>query len=85
MSAILRKAEFNDVTLEGLQAPMVFGPGPDEAFDFVSKLTGWMREGLDERGRDAALEALRETILDHAGDDGVAYQSATWIIRANKR
>ena len=61
---------------------MRFGPDADDAFDFVSELTGWMRDGLDDEDRDAALAALRTTIADHTGDDGVTYQSATWIIQA---
>ena len=63
---------------------MSFGPDPDDAFDFVSELTGWMRDGLDQAGQDAALAALRATIAEHTGDHGVTYQSATWIITARK-
>jgi hypothetical protein len=43
-----------------------------------------MLEGLDEPSRDAALAALRATIAAHTGDDGVTYESATWIITARK-
>ena len=82
--AILGAAGFTDVSFESLHEPMSFGPDPDDAFDFVSELTGWMRNGLDEADRDAALAALRTTIAEHTGDDGVTYQSATWIIQARK-
>jgi SAM-dependent methyltransferase len=81
---ILGAAGFADVSFESLHEPMSFGPDPDDAFDFVSGLTGWMREGLDEAGRDAALAALRTTIAAHTDDRGVTYQSATWIIQAHK-
>ncbi len=84
VSSILGAAGFADVSFQALHEPMRFGPDPDDAFDFVSELTGWMREGLDESGRDAALSALRTTIAEHTGDDGVTYQSATWIIQARK-
>jgi SAM-dependent methyltransferase len=80
--AILGDAGFTDISFQALHEPMSFGPDPDDAFDFVSGLTGWMREGLDEAGRDAALAALRTTIAEHTGDHGVAYESATWIIQA---
>jgi len=63
---------------------MNFGPDPYDAFDFVSGLTGWMLEGLDEAGRDAALAALRTTITAHTDNHEVTYQSATWIIQAHK-
>ena len=46
--AILDAAGFTDITFESLHEPMSFGPDADDAFDFVSGLTGWMRDGLDE-------------------------------------
>ena len=79
--AVLGAAGFTDISLESLHEPMSFGPDADDAFDFVSELTGWIRDGLDDEDRDAALAALRTTIAEHAGDDGVTYQSATWIIQ----
>ena len=80
--AILRSAGFVDVTFEGLREPMGFGADPDDAFSFVSSLTGWMLDGLDDAGRDAALAALRTTITEHAGDQGVTYECATWVVSA---
>jgi SAM-dependent methyltransferase len=81
---ILASAGFTDVTFQELHEPMSFGPDPNDAFDFVSELTGWMRDGLDDAARGAALEALRATIAEHTGDDGVTFQSATWIIQAHR-
>lgn len=85
VNGILGRAGFTNVSLQSLHEPMSFGPDPDDAFDFVSRLTGWMREGLDDDGRASALAALRRTIAEHAGNHGVTYQSATWIIQADKR
>ena len=82
--AILDAAGFAGVSFQSLHEPMSFGPDPDDAFDFVSGLTGWMREGLDQADRDAALAALRTTIAAHTGEHGVTYESATWIIQAHK-
>lgn len=82
--AILGGAGFADISFQSLHEPMSFGPDADDAFDFVSGLTGWMREGLDEADRRAALAALRTTITEHTGNHGVTYQSATWIIQARK-
>ena len=81
---LLSAAGFADVTLQGRRDPRVFGPDHDDAFDFVSKHFGWMLDGLDDAGKVAALAALRATIAKHADDDGVTYQSATWIIQAHK-
>lgn len=80
--AILGAAGFTDVTFEDLREPMGFGSDPDDAFAFVSSLTGWMLDGLDDAGRDEALAALRASIAEHFGDDGVTYESATWVVSA---
>jgi len=82
--AILGAAGFADISFESLHEPMSFGPDPDDAFDFVSELTAWMLNGLDDAGQAAALAALRTTIGEHTGDEGVTFRSATWIIRALK-
>jgi SAM-dependent methyltransferase len=84
VTAILGAAGFADIKFQSLHEPMNFGTDADAALEFVSGLTGWMLNGLDQTDREAALAALRATIADHAGDRGVSYQSATWIIQARK-
>ncbi|HEY6430224.1 MAG TPA: methyltransferase domain-containing protein [Acidimicrobiales bacterium] len=84
VTAILRDAGFTNVSFESLQETIRFGPDPDDTFDFVSGLTGWMRDGLDDDGQEAALAALRRSIVEHADDQGVTYQSSTWIIQADR-
>jgi hypothetical protein len=81
---ILETAGFADVEFRSLHEPLSFGPDPDDAFDFVSAMFGWMLNGLDQADQDAALAALRATIAEHTGDHGVTYKSATWIIQARK-
>jgi SAM-dependent methyltransferase len=81
---ILGEAGFTNVSFQSVHEPISFGPGQDDAFDFVSGLTGWMREGLDDDARESALATLRKTIAEHTGDDGVRYRSATWIIQAQR-
>ena len=82
--AIVGAGGFADVELEDLHAPMRFGPDPDDAFTFVSEMTGWMLNGLDDAGRDAASKALRATIAEHTAADGVSYECAVWIITGRK-
>jgi SAM-dependent methyltransferase len=82
---VLAASGFADITFDGLAAPMYFGPDPDDAYTFVLGLTGWMLDGLDDRGRGRALDALRATTAAHCGASGVTYDSATWIITARKR
>jgi hypothetical protein len=81
---ILAAAGFVDVSFQSLRQPMSFGPDPDDAFEFVAELVSWMLDGLDDTDRVAALAALRTTIAEHTSDEGVTYQSATWIIQARK-
>lgn len=85
VKTILDTAGFADVSFQELHEPMNFGPTADDAFDFVSAQMGWMLEGLDDDGRDSAVDALRTTIAEHTGSRGVTYQSATWIIQARGR
>jgi SAM-dependent methyltransferase len=82
--SILGAAGFVDISLEDLRVPMSFGPDPDDAFDFIVGLAGWMLDGLGEADRDAGLASLRETIAAHTGALGVTYRCATWIVRARK-
>jgi SAM-dependent methyltransferase len=82
--SILNTAGFTGVQFEGLSAPMYFGADASDAHGFVLGLLGWMLDGLDEAGRERALEALRTTLAAHDGGDGVRFDSAAWIITARK-
>jgi SAM-dependent methyltransferase len=84
-SAILDAAGFTDVSFTGLHEPMRFGSTADDAFGFVSAQLGWMLDGLDDDGRNRALDALRTSIAAHTDERGVFYGSATWIIQAHTR
>ena len=63
---------------------MWFGRDAGDAHRLVSGLLGWMLEGLDQTGRDRALDALRATLAAHETTDGVLYESAAWLIRARR-
>jgi SAM-dependent methyltransferase len=75
-------AGFSHIGFHGLSEPMWFGANPDDAHRFVLGLMGWMLQDLDADGRDLALETLTETIRSHGTDDGVAFESAMWLITA---
>ena len=64
---------------------MWFGTDADDPHRFVLGQLGWMLEDLDDGGRVRALDGLRTTVSAHETDDGVAYESAAWIIRATRR
>jgi SAM-dependent methyltransferase len=82
--SLLTTAGFGEVTLDGFEADMWFGEDADDAARFVLGLLGWMLEGLDERGRAAAVEALHATTAAHDRGDGVWYRSAAWIVHATR-
>lgn len=81
---VLGSAGFGQPRFEGLREPMYFGSSADDAYEFVLGLSGWMLEGLDADGRARALGDLRASIAMHETVDGVTYDSATWIITAER-
>lgn len=82
--SVLAGAGFTDVQLEPSSAGMWFGASPEGAERFILDVLGWMLGGLDDEGRERAIEALRATISAHYGDDGVVFGSSTWTIRATR-
>jgi SAM-dependent methyltransferase len=82
---VLSLAGFSDIGFEGLSGPMWFGSDPDNAHRFVVGLMGWMLEGLGAKARAHALEHLMKTLVAHATDGGVTFESATWLITASRR
>ncbi len=83
--AVLDAAGYTDVGVDGHQAPMWFGADPDDAYELVLGLLGWMLDGLDDGARSDAQDALRATLAAHRTPDGVLYESAAWIVRARWR
>jgi hypothetical protein len=63
---------------------MVFGADPDDALGYVAGMQSGLLGDLDAAARDEALAALRADLVAHEGPDGVAYDSATWIVRARR-
>jgi SAM-dependent methyltransferase len=82
--AVLTSAGFSDIELTALTAGMWFGTDADAASRFVLGQLGWRLEGLDDAGRNGAVDALRATIAAHETDAGVVYESAAWIISATR-
>ncbi|HWS46038.1 MAG TPA: methyltransferase domain-containing protein [Acidimicrobiia bacterium] len=82
IESILGAAGFRDVAIHSRHAPMWFGTDVDDAASFMVGLMGWMLEGLDDTGREQAVDALRATLARHQATDGVAFGSAAWIAHA---
>lgn len=82
---LLNAAGFENIALDGFEAPMWFGADAADGHRFILGLMGWMLEGLDDAGRAQALENLEHTMAMHATDDGVLFDSAAWIVTATRR
>ena len=82
--SVLSKAGFSAVELAPHALPFVAGTDADEAFEFARTLgiTEGMTQGLDEATKAAALESLRQAMLDHATPGGVVFDSGIWIVTA---
>ena len=81
---LLTDAGFADIEFVGTEAGMWFGENADDATRFILGLQGWMLEGLDEAGRQRAIDNLRASTSGHETPDGVLFGSATWTITASR-
>jgi SAM-dependent methyltransferase len=81
---MLESAGFGDVDFEAFAAPMNFGATVDEAYDFLLGLFGWLLDDLSESAAEGAQRALRASLEQHLGSDGVTYDSAAWLLTARR-
>lgn len=82
--ALLTGAGLADVRIEGVREPMSFGPDAATAEGMVLGVVGSAIDELDEPARGAAREAVRATVREHLGPDGVTYRSTMWIVTARR-
>jgi SAM-dependent methyltransferase len=80
--ALLTAAGFGAPDLVGVHEPMYVGPDVATAERYVSAMFGSVLAELDDVARAEAGAALRATLEEHLGPDGVTYPSAMWIITA---
>jgi SAM-dependent methyltransferase len=81
--ALLAAAGFGEPNFFGVREPMYFGPDVATAERLVHAMCGMLTE-LDDAARAEATAALRSTLEEHLGPDGVTYPSAMWIITAGR-
>ena len=81
---LLTGAGFADPELRDLREPMHLGRSADDATRFVLGLNKRMLADLDGATRTRAVEALTQTMRDHAGPDEVTFGSAAWLITATR-
>lgn len=80
--SVLTAAGFGEPELVEVREPMRFGSDLAAAEAFVLGIASGMLDELDERAAAEAVAALRASLREHLGADGITYPSAMWIITA---
>ncbi|WP_214403565.1 class I SAM-dependent methyltransferase [Pseudonocardia lacus] len=80
---LLTAAGFTEPHFADVRAPVHYGD-PAAAEVVVSGIVRGLLDELDEPARAGAQEALRATLREHLGPDGVRFGSAMWIITAGR-
>ncbi|GEL17745.1 class I SAM-dependent methyltransferase [Pseudonocardia asaccharolytica] len=81
---LLTRTGFGEPRIASVNEPMYFGSGVEDTYRFLLGLLGWMLEGLDDDGRARGLDALRATIAAHHTEQGVNFDSAAWLVTADR-
>ena len=83
---LLDTAGFTDVTFTDVRQPMYFGRDVAAALERVGGFTCTKEalDRLDPTGSEVALERLRETLVAHAREGGVWFDSRAWIVKAHR-
>lgn len=85
--AVLDAADFEAIDLEPVDQPLWLGADGDDAYRFfgTTGIVRGMTKDVDDVQRAAALDALRQTMVDHAGAGGVEFGSGAWLITGRRR
>jgi SAM-dependent methyltransferase len=83
---VLDTAGFTDVTFTGVRQPICFGQDVAAALEWLGGFASAKEvlDRLDPTGRELALDRLRETLVAHAREDGVWFDSRAWIVKARR-
>jgi len=83
---VLDAAGFTAVTFTDVRQAMYFGRDVAAALEWIGGFacTEAALDRLDPGDREVARERLRETLVVHARDDGVWFDSRAWIVRASR-
>jgi len=80
-------ADFVEVELADVHAPMFWGDDPETAFGFVTGLGNVQAvlSGLDADGRASVEQRLRDLMAAHLTAAGVLFDSRAWVVTARRR
>lgn len=84
ISALLTAAGFGRPDVVGVRESTYYGPDTATAARYIRALVRDLLAELDDAARAEAEGALRATVEEHLGPDGVTYPSAMWIVTAHR-
>ena len=86
VEAIMTAAGFTNVALADVREPLYYGPDADSAVDAVRllRMTQDRLATLDGAGAAAALDKLRNVMAAHQRRGGVFFDSAGWLVTAER-
>jgi SAM-dependent methyltransferase len=86
VTQILEAARFADVTFTDIREPVYYGPDVAAAQEWVRGFTctSELLNSLDLAAAARAIGRLREALAGHMSDDGVWFNSRSWIITARR-
>ena len=87
VEAILEAAGFGEVIFTDVHEPVFYGPDVAAALAWARGFASTREalERLDPADARRAVERLRETLAEHAGDRGVWLDSRAWVVEARRR
>ncbi|HEX2321398.1 MAG TPA: methyltransferase domain-containing protein [Streptosporangiaceae bacterium] len=87
VTEILEAAQFVDIAFTDVREPVYYGPDVASAVDWVRGFTcsREVLKQLDPAGVVRTVERLREALAAHLSDDGVWFNSRTWIVTGRRR
>jgi hypothetical protein len=87
VTEILEAAQFVDIAFTDVREPVYYGPDVASAVDWVRGFTcsREVLKQLDPVGVVRTVERLREALAAHLSDDGVWFNSRTWIVTGRRR
>jgi SAM-dependent methyltransferase len=87
VTQLLQAARFADVAFTDVREPVYYGPDVAAALDWVRGFTctSELLKRLDPVAAAGAIERLREALAAHASDDGVWFNSRSWIVTARRQ
>ena len=87
VTEVLETAGFADVAFTDVREPVYYGPDLDTALDWVRGFTCTSHAlgQLEPADAERAVRRLRTALADHLCDDGVWFNSRSWIVTARHR